>query len=117
LVLAGGVSVYRPNDGHNAGQLACGGTFTAEQHHIAIRQWKGRCGKRALVCSAETLRCVWTKVRDSGPWGAKMGKRWEVQIRLKPGWKRRGVVDLTLPVWRELGKPRFLSKVVIWVPE
>lgn len=136
LTLVGGLSTYHPGDGHNSGRLACGGLFTAEQHHVAIRQWRGRCGVRALVCSAQTLRCTWTVVMDSGPWGAvpieqgyvgsgeagrragrgKPAKRWEVQIRLKPGWRRRGVADLTLPVWRALGKPRFLSKVIVWVP-
>lgn len=136
IVLAGGLSVYWPGDGHNAGQLACGGTFAPGQHHIAIRQWRGRCGRPAAVCAAATQKCAWTTIRDSGPWGAvrdarrdtrgavSLGRRvgrgkptmWEVQIKLKPGWRRRGVVDLTKPLWEELGRPPFLSEVIVWVP-
>lgn len=116
LVLVGALSMYHPGDGMNGGSLSCGGKLTWQSHHIAIRQWrKVGCGARAQVCTSR--RCVWTTVQDSGPWGAVKGKRWQVQIRLKPGWKRRGVVDLSPAVWRQLGKPPFLTKVrVVVVP-
>ena len=134
LVLVGGISTYRKNDGHNAGVLACGGPLLAESHHVAIREWRGRCGAPAVVCSAATARCVRTTVRDAGPWGAVrieqgyvgsgdagrhagtgQARRWEVQVRLRPGWRRRAVVDVTRAVWRELGRPAALSGVVVWV--
>jgi hypothetical protein len=117
LTLVGGLSVYYPGDGHCGTQLACGGRFKVGMHHIAIRQWRGRCGAPAVVCSAVTRRCVWTRVADSGPWGASKGKRWEVQVRLKPGWRRRAVADLTHAVWRGLGSPPALSRILVWVPE
>lgn len=116
LVLTGGLSVYYPGDGHCGSELSCGGQFVSGQHHIAIRQWYRRCGKKAVICSDKTKKCVWTVVRDSGPWGATNGKRWEVQIKLKPGWRRRAVVDMTKSVWRDLGKPPAMSKVIVWVP-
>lgn len=186
LILIGGLSVYHPNDGFNSGELACGGKFKWDQHHIAIREWrKVGCGAIAKVCidgprrhnqskmpkgsrrsgkgssaSARARhqvygvvsrtqrrslypigmrdapkrpqpiqgvrvrsrhrsghrRCIWTEVRDSGPWGAvdKHGN-WEVQIKLKKGWRRRGVVDLSWAVWKELGKPRFLTKAHVTI--
>lgn len=63
----------------------------------------------------EVGTCVWTTVQDSGPWGAVKGKRWEVQIKLKPGWRRRAVVDLSWALWKRLGRPRFLSKIRVEV--
>lgn len=45
--------------------------------------------------------------------GATDGERWEVQVRLRPGWRRRGVVDVTRAVWRALGRPAFRSRVVV----
>ena len=113
LVLVGMSSAYHPGDGHSGPELACGGRFTWASHHVAIRQWRGLCGAPVRVCVRR--RCVWTTVQDSGPWGAVRGKRWEVQIRLKPGWRRRGVVDLSYAVWLELGKPRFLSPIRVEV--
>jgi hypothetical protein len=115
LILVGAISSYRAGDGFNAGTLACGGPLLPSSHHVAIRQWRGRCGAPAVVCSAATARCVRTVVADSGPWGATDGRAWEVQIRLRPGWRRRAVVDVTRAVWLELGRPAALSGVVVWV--
>lgn len=117
LVLVGSLSAYAPGDGHNAGTLACGGVLRDDSHHIAIREWRGRCGARALVCAAATARCVRTVVLDSGPWGAMRDGAWEVQIALRPGWRRRAVVDLAPALWRELGRPAALTGVVVWVAE
>lgn len=115
LILVGALSVYHPGDGHNAGTLSCGGKFTWQQSHIAIRQWRQvGCGAIARVCTPR--RCVWTTVQDSGPWGARHPDgRWEVQITLKPGWRRRAVVDLSHALWVRLGKPRFRSPVHITI--
>lgn len=149
LILVGALSVYHPGDGHNAGTLACGGRFTWQQEHIAIRQWRRvGCGAKARVCvdvqrnadgnddrrvdmvrgvrsgehstgatlARATRTCIWTEVRDSGPWGAKHPDgRWEVQIKLQPGWYRRAVVDLSWALWVRLGKPRFRSPVHITI--
>ncbi len=115
LVLVGSLSTYHAGDGFNSGQLACGGPLLADSHHVAIREWRGRCGAPAVVCSAATARCVRTTVRDAGPWGAVRDGAWQVQIRLRPGWRRRAVVDVTRAVWRELGRPAALSGVVVWV--
>ncbi|MCU0912957.1 MAG: hypothetical protein MUC88_00165 [Planctomycetes bacterium] len=113
LVLVGALSVYHPGDGHNHGELACGGRLTWQSEHIAIRRWRGRCGARVRVCVGGGRRCVWSTVRDSGPWGATDGRRWEVQIRLKRGWRRRAVVDLSWALWVKLGRPPFLSRVTL----
>lgn len=117
FVLVGALSVYWPGDGHCGPVLACGAPFTPSSHHIAIRPWRGRCGARARVCSAATGRCVWTTVQDSGPWGLQCGPRWRVSTRrlVPPGCRRRAVVDLTRPVWRDLGSPPFLSRVTITI--
>lgn len=115
LVLVGALSVYSVGDGYSGRELACGGTFQEHQRHIAIRQWRGRCGARARVCSIATGRCVVTVVRDSGPWGAlDRAGQWRCWPRPLPrGWRRRAIVDLTAPLWRDLGRPRFLSLVRI----
>jgi len=115
LVLLGALSVYHVSDGHNAGLLACGGRLLPSSHHLAIRQWRGRCGAPAVVCSAATARCVRTVVLDSGPFGATRDGEWEMQIQLREGWRRRAVVDMTRAVWTELGRPAALSPVVVWV--
>ena len=118
LILVGAVSAYQPGDGHNHGKLSCGGTLTWQSRHVAIRAWRGRCGAPVLVCSDETGRCIYTTVEDSGPWGAVDRKgQWRVwpRHRLPRGWKRRGVVDLSPGAYRELGRPRFLSRVTVVV--
>jgi len=137
LVLVGALSVYAPDDGHNGGTLACGGAYRWNQHHIAIRSWRRvGCGATAKVCVCARVgagqprhaagqsgaprrprRCVWTEVRDSGPWGLQCGRRWRVwtKHRVPRGCRRRAVVDLSYALWRALGSPKFLTKVRIEV--
>ena len=118
----GRLSMYRPGDGFNAGQLACGGTFTEQQEHVAIRNWhRVGCGCPVRVCAQNTGVCRWTKVRDAGPFGIYTGPlrhavregRWKVWTgRVPPkGWKWRAVVDLSYGLWRSLGRPAPLSEV------
>jgi hypothetical protein len=116
LILVGGLSTYHPGDGHNGGELSCGGRFTFKQNHVAIRQWRGRCGRPVVVCVRHG-RCIVSKIMDSGPWGAINARgHWEVQVpRLKPGYRRRGVVDLSWGAWKALGRPRFLNRVAVAV--
>jgi len=115
-------SMYRPGDGFNAGTLACGGTFTSEQNHIAYRRWCYMgCGRRVLVCSYQTKRCILSKVWDGGPYGiitgpvrrAKKEGRWRRHTRgpVPAGWRYRGITDLSVGAWRLLGRPRFLSPI------
>lgn len=117
LALAGSLSVYHFGDGMSGTELACGGQFTPQQSHVAIRQWRGLCGAKARVCAEATGRCVWTTVRDSGPWGAVDERgRWHVWPKPLPkGWHRRAIADLTLPLWVELGRPPFLSSITVEV--
>ena len=115
------LSVYWPGDGHNAGALACGGRYTADQEHIAVRRWWAvGCGRPLLVCAAETGRCARTRVRDAGPYGVTDGTRWRVHTgprAPRPPWKYRGGVDLSRALWERLGRPRFLSgAVLVWLP-
>lgn len=115
LLLVGAISIYAPGDGHNAGELACGGRLTWRSEHVAIRGWRGRCGAPARVCVRG--RCAWTTVRDSGPWGLQCGPRWHVWTRpsLPAGCRRRAVVDLAWALWQRLGRPPFLSRAEVTV--
>ena len=124
LVETGRLSVYRPGDGWNAGTLSCGGKFTHRQVHIAHRRWRRiGCGTPVIVCSKQTGRCVTAPVRDAGPFGIYRGPlkgavrdgRWKVWVKSKPppGWKWRGVADLSWGLWKKLGRPRFLSEVTL----
>jgi hypothetical protein len=114
--------MYKPNDGFNHGRLACGGTFTHKQNHIAYRRWhRVGCGTKVVVCSVDTSRCSVSYVRDAGPYGiykpplkhAVREGRWRVWTRSEPpkGWRWRTVVDLSYGLWRLLGEPAALSKV------
>jgi hypothetical protein len=115
LILLGLSSAYTPK--HTPGELACGGRFTWDQYHIATRLWRqAGCGAIARVCLLDSGRCIITEVRDSGPWSAYRNGRREVQVRLKPGWRRKAVVDFSYALWVALGRPRTLSpvRVEIW---
>lgn len=99
------LSVYWPGDGHNKGQLACGGVFSREQVHVAVRDWPQRgCRRRVVVFSAETGRAVLARVMDAGPFGIvrvtgsagarERGKDWGIwtkSLRAPPGWRFRGM--------------------------
>jgi hypothetical protein len=125
------VTYYKPGDGHNRGLLACGGKFTDEQVHIAHRKWwKWGCGRSVRVCSLDTNRCVVAPIMDGGPYGmitgslrnAKKEGRWKVQPKADrlasrsppPGWRFRGIADLSYGLWLKLGKPKGLSRVRLY---
>lgn len=117
----GRLSVYAPGDGHNRGELACGGALTRAQEHIAYRKWrKVGCGRRVVVCAEATGRCVETAVRDAGPYGVYLGSlknaRVATRIERRTGtprerWRWRGAADLSHALWARLGRPHFLSKI------
>lgn len=129
------VSVYQPPDGKEVGgERACGGRLTWDQEHVAVRAWRRRgCGRGVLVWSQETGKAVFTRVMDAGPWGIipdsgvdvagrkRVDGKWSKPIwrcytrslRPPPGWKWRGGVDLSYRLWVRLGRPRFLSRVVL----
>lgn len=120
------LSVYRPGDGFNRGELACGGWFTRTQVHVALRDWRRLgCGRRVLVCAEDTRRCHPATVRDAGPWGIYRGPirnavrdgRWRVWTKRVPprGWGWRAGVDLSWALWLRLGRPRGLTWVQIYV--
>lgn len=121
--MSGRLSVYRPGDGWNRGELACGGIYRETQLHIAHRNWRRLgCGRRVMVCAEDTGRCVLTRVMDAGPWGIYRGPlrnavpdgRWKIWTRsLRPpkGWRFRAVTDLSWALWKRLGRPRGLSRV------
>jgi hypothetical protein len=120
---SGRLSIYAPNDGFNSGNLACGGTFTSEQVHIAYRRWRTvGCKTPVMVCSGASGRCVLAKVMDAGPFGiykpplrhAVSQGRWRVWLshRAPPQpWRYRAAADLSIGLWKKLGKPPFLSNV------
>ena len=123
----GRFSHYAPGDGHNAGELACGGKFTREQVHIAYRGWHKRgCGSHVIVYSEDTQVAVLTTIQDAGPFGAYRGPirrakaegRWKVITGALPaGWKWRGLLDASYGLWVKLRRPRFLSRVhLVHVP-
>lgn len=113
LILVGALSIYHVGDGMSGLELACGGRFKPDQEHIAIRQWRGRCGAKVRVCAAATGRCVWSVIKDAGPFGCVNATgRWRNCVRgRRAGESWRGVVDLSRPLWIKLGRPPFLSRV------
>lgn len=122
---SGPLSMYYPRDGWNHGELACGGRFTEDQVHIAYRRWrKVGCGRRVVVCARATQRCVLATVQDAGPFGIYTGPlknayregRWKVFTgpgRPPKGWRYRAAVDLSIGLWRKLGRPGGLSHVTL----
>lgn len=116
----GPLSVYKPNDGHNAGWLACGGRvrYSHVQVHIAHRAWrKLGCGRPVYVYVPSTGKSRLTTVRDGGPYGitnrAGDWRVWTRTLHAPRGWRFRGLTDLSWALWKQLGKPRFLSKAVL----
>lgn len=51
-----------------------------------------RCG--ALLVVEGRGRREWAIKIDAGPWGQSRGREWRWGIRLLPGWRWRGIVDL-----------------------
>ena len=119
VVIAGPSSAYAPNDGHNSGNLACGGKFTAKQEHVALRRWRTYgCGSRVFLFSPSTMRWHYGTVMDGGPYGIVNKKgAWRVWTRPRPpkGWSWRGAVDMSIGMWKKMGRPRFLSRVYLLV--
>ena len=120
------LSVYRPGDGWNAGELACGGKFTMKQRHVAVRRWrKYGCRSKVLLLHPEFLVAT-VRIMDAGPFGiykpplhrAVQEGRWRVWTKRNPptGWKWRGAVDLSYQLWLDLGRPRPLSRVCVVYP-
>lgn len=122
--VSGRATVYYPGDGHCGSERADGKRFRPTDAHIAHRSLP--LGTRGRLCSLRTGRCIETVVRDRGPFGAKRPCRagppagrarlarwgrvcywWQMQIKLQPGWERRGEFDLTRPVARAIGHRAF----------
>lgn len=116
-IQVGPSSHYRPGDGHNAGTLACGGTFTSHQNHIAHRRWRRLgCGRKVLVIAPSTGRSAMSEVRDAGPFGTTNAQgAWRLCTKYRPpkGWRWRGLTDLSTALWKKLSRPKFLSQVVL----
>jgi hypothetical protein len=126
--VTGRLSVYKPNDGWNSGYMACGGKlYRKESRHIAVRRWSRRCNAPVIIYATATRRWAIATVQDAGPFGIykpplfplkrlKPEGRWKVWTKGSPppGWQWRGVADLSLQTWIDLGKPRFLSKIHLW---
>lgn len=135
LMDVGRATVYWPGDGHSGAKKANGGSFTDEDYHIAHRSLP--LGTVGVLCSFTGRRCTVVTVQDRGPYGAvtkccnvhklkksryrihyfwQKGKcvAWQVQIRLRRGWKRRGDFDLTKPVAKQIGHTAF--DYVVFVP-
>ena len=113
-LLIGAGSMYYPGDGHCGDTRADNRPFKEGQHHVACRR-PIPLGAKGWLCSVRTKRCTLVSCRDRGPFGATKDGKWEVQIRLKPGWKRRAVLDLTRSAAKAIGFRGWPEKVVwIW---
>jgi hypothetical protein len=128
-VEVGAATIYYPGDGNCGTHKADGTRFTKKDNHIAHRRLP--LGTPGFVCNIRTGACVRTVVSDRGPWGAVIPCRrykgpskggigtpkrhkwgrvcfwWQAQIKLQPGWKRRGKFDLTRLVARAIGHKAF----------
>lgn len=140
---AGPLSFYKPGDGYNHGELSCGGRLTNQTRHIAHRRWKQLgCNRRVLLYATVTGKWAVSHVRDAGPfgiikkeqerqkWKSKYNQRcctqhqslkgpghwrmWTKSYQAPKGWKWRGVTDLSVALWKDLGRPPFLSQIHIW---
>lgn len=132
-VVTGGVSVYWPGDAARTGNvMACDRprlrrVYRRGSIHLAMRSvWRIGCGRKVLVCARATGRCARAPVLDAGPWGVITGSRrraraegrYKVWVKQRPpeGWRFRGVADLSRALWTRLGKPRFMTRVTIFIP-
>lgn len=115
--------MYLPGDG-NSGVCATGAPLLTSDEHIAHRDLP--LGTHGLLCSPTSMRCTLTHVGDRGPYGAHSldshlpthvsprfttprplpvgaGHVWyQTQVKLRPGWVRRGEFDLTKRVAERL---------------
>ena len=118
---AGKLSYYWPGDGSNAGQLSCGGSFTADMEHIAYRGWRRvGCGRLVMVCAERSFSCALSRVRDAGPFGIVRGRSWRVHTGARPpsGWRWRAAADLSLALWQRLERPPPLTHIyMVFLPE
>jgi len=136
--VSGRATIYYPGDGHCGKTRADGRPFKKADTHIAHRRLP--LGTKGYACNVRTGLCARTYVGDRGPFGAtwacskgdpgevggigtprRVGKGrscawWQAQIRLKPGWKRRGAFDLTMPVAKAIGHKAFDKLVFFYAP-
>ena len=129
--VTGRATVYWPGDGFCGKWRADGGIFRATDDHIAHRTLP--LGTFGALCNLRTRECTYTTVRDRGPYGAMRNcqfdepvppktrrlksrrcRLWQVQIKLKEGWRRRGEFDLTKPVAEAINHRAF-DKVVFFI--
>jgi hypothetical protein len=105
-----------PKDSRWGGQaMACAPDkhVDATVHTCAHRTH--RCGTLLLLESVKTKKRTLCRVMDRGPYGALDADGvWHVEIKLKPGSRRRGILDLTPTVFAALGM-RGMSPVRSWV--
>ena len=117
----GKLSYYWPGDGSNAGELACGGSFTPDMEHVAYRGWRRvGCGRLVLVCAEHSVSCAVSRVRDAGPFGIARGRSRRVHTRARPpaGWRWRAAADLSLALWQRLERPSAFTHVyLVFLPE
>lgn len=118
----------------STGRSPCRRCFFDTQTHIASRTIA--LGTHGVICNLRTNMCVRTRVMDRGPYGAiipckeindkrltsklrklNIGNKcyyYQVQIKLRSGWKRRGKFDLTLPVARAIHHHPFDMVIFIY---
>jgi len=123
----GRTSYYAPGDGHNAGKICCGGIqYTTTQIHIAYRRWwKYGCGRAVLIWVPQTRSIALTRIMDAGPFGIYTGNlrgavkdgRWKVWTKTYPpdGWRWRAGLDMSVGLWKKMGRPRALTKYRMWI--
>jgi len=136
---SGLLSYYWPGDSTGTGSvLACDRPkrrrfYRRGSVHVAMRTWyRLGCGTEVLLCASDTSRCALAPVLDSGPWGIVRGPlrnaraegRWRrprsaveanTWLRALPeGWRFRGVADLSVALWKKLGRPLPLTQISIY---
>jgi hypothetical protein len=74
-----------------------------------------RCGTVLMVENARNGRRTLCRVMDRGPYGAIDAEGvWHVEIKLKAGSRRRGILDMTPAVFAAIGM-RSMTPVKVWV--
>jgi hypothetical protein len=105
-----------PKDSKWGGQaMACAPDKHVDDRVHTCAHRTHKCGTILLVENAKNKKRTLCRVMDRGPYGAiDADGVWHVEIKLKPGSRRRGLLDMTPAVFAAIGM-KSMTQVKIWV--